>query len=399
LPLDRYPGRGGSVFVLRDGEPVGVVILGATARAAAWSALRAGLSPCTVDLFADRDLKAVARSVAVCAKSFPVGLVDAAEGLPDGPWMYTGPLENHTNLVGRLSHRRTLWGVDAAALARVRDPLEVARVLRSAGHAIPDVRLGDPSGLPRDGSWLCKPIASAGGIGVLRYLGQETDAPASDYYQQHVAGESLSAVFVGTNSGASLAGVTRQLLGHADSRYLYAGSIGPCPLPPLVMTRIRLLGEAIGSRFGVVGLFGIDLILDAEGTPWLVEINPRYTASVEVLELAQQVSLLDAHRRACTGEPLPRLRPERPAQFVAKAIVYASEDGVFDRELPLPAWGPSDPWRIPPFADLPERGTSLRAGDPVLTLLVSASSLETCAEKLEEQRAIVGNVSRGKAIV
>ena len=48
---------------------------------------------------------------------------------PAGPWMYTGALENHPDLVRALSERRPLWGNDAATLRRARSPLRVARSL------------------------------------------------------------------------------------------------------------------------------------------------------------------------------------------------------------------------------------------------------------------------------
>ncbi len=369
-----------------------LVILGATTRAAAWSALRAGLVPFAADLFADRDLKAVARSVHVEMQTFPDNLAAAAETFPEAPWIYTGPIENHPALVERVSRSRTLWGIDAAALSRVRDPIEVARVLGIAGHAVPEVRLSDPSGLPCDGSWLRKPIASAGGVGVRRYFGDQSEPFLGSYYQQHVAGESISALFMGTHRSTWLAGVTRQLLGRGDDPFAYRGSVGPYALPQCVIERIGSIGETVRAGFGLMGLFGIDLIVDAEGMPWPIEINPRYTASVEVLELACEVSLLDAHRRACNRELMLRLMlgPLNGRRFIGKEVVYASHDGVFERGMAVPDWSPTDPWRMPEYADLPEPGTPFRTGDPVLTLYASGLSLESCTEALRERRARVG---------
>ena len=57
---------------------------------------------------------------------------------------------------------RPLWGNDGSTLRAVRDPIAVAEALRRAGLPCPRVRL-EPEGLPRDGSWLVKPLASAGG--------------------------------------------------------------------------------------------------------------------------------------------------------------------------------------------------------------------------------------------
>src|SRR3954451_15729091 len=83
-----------------------VLILGASARAAAWSALRAGLSPSAADLFADRDLAAVALCRQVRRADYPEGLIGASEFMPPSPWFYTGALENRPGLVSRLARTR-----------------------------------------------------------------------------------------------------------------------------------------------------------------------------------------------------------------------------------------------------------------------------------------------------
>ena len=59
-----------------------------------WSALRAGLSPVAADLFADRDLAAVATCTRVALEAYPDGLIEAANAFPPGPWFYVGALEN-----------------------------------------------------------------------------------------------------------------------------------------------------------------------------------------------------------------------------------------------------------------------------------------------------------------
>ena len=84
------------------------------------------------------------------------------------------------------------------------------------------------------------------------------------------------------------------------------------------------MGATLAASFGLIGLFGVDLIL-RDDVPWPVEVNPRYTASVEVLELALGRSLLADHARACDAEPTgPVMAPValRP-RFVGKLIVFA----------------------------------------------------------------------------
>src|SRR5205823_2923863 len=130
-----------------------VLSLGASARPAAFSALRSGLRPYCADYFADRDLAAVCAVEQVDPTHAAGDFLAAAESLPPSPWFYTGGFENHPELVERIARRHQLWGVAAPALRAVRDPVRVARVLNEAGIPSPEVRL-ELRALPRDGSWL-----------------------------------------------------------------------------------------------------------------------------------------------------------------------------------------------------------------------------------------------------
>jgi predicted ATP-grasp superfamily ATP-dependent carboligase len=366
------------------------LILGASARAAASSARRAGLKPIAVDLFADRDLREIGPAQRIAAASYPEGVADAADAVPVAPWIYTGALENHPELVDRIARHRPLWGNDAPTLRAVRDPFAVAATLRQAGVRCPAVR-ADPKGLPLDGSWLVKPLASAGGRGIVP-LGKGDAGAVSPlcYYQERIAGTSLSALFVAGRGDATLAGVTRQCIGRRDSPFAYTGSLGPWPISPRVRARIEAIGRALAAGFGLVGLVGVDLIL-REGMPWPVEVNPRYTASVEVLELALGHSLLADHARACDPDAAARSVPITPRpcsrpSVVGKSIVFAPTRCRFPGSDD-PVATADDAFAIPRVADVPDAGTCFEVGEPVLTLIAGGRSMAACRLRLERRRA------------
>ena len=58
----------------------------------------------------------------------------------------------------------------------------------------------------------------------------------------------------------------------------------------------------MAEQFELLGLFGIDFMLDGEDV-WTLEVNPRYTASVEVVERFTGLSAISLHAEACTGAP------------------------------------------------------------------------------------------------
>ena len=347
-----------------------LLIVGITARAAGVSALRAGYRPLTIDAFADTDAASLfnARRVPLVTGLEP--LFQAAIAAPAGPWIYVAPFENHPEALDRITARRGPHsGTPSTALRTLRDPFALAALFHDHGCPCPELRT-IPDGLPTDGSWLTKPIASGGGLGVQHFDPDRTPERPPVYYQRKLAGRPLSAAFRSAGPGhVELVGLTEQLLGAPGSPFAYLGSLGPLKRPDQTTTAILRLGAAVASA-GAIGPFGVDLIL-SDGIPWPVEVNPRYTASMEVLERS-------ASRSVLTPEPWPSDLPTHRVH--GKAVVYAETTCILKDSPPAPksllehfALG---------AADIPSPGTVHRRGDPVLTVFSQASSLDACRTQL-----------------
>ncbi len=346
-----------------------LLIAGASTRAAAFSALRAGLSPICIDLFADRDLAALCPVTRVPSGCYPRGIPVLARSRPPSPWMYTGGLENHPDLVGRMAAARPLWGNGPDALRKVRDPYALAAAFAAAG--LPHIDVRRPSELPRANRWLAKPLAGTGGVGI-RFAGRRPPQ-AGTYLQRYIEGRPHAAVYVADAGGVRLVGVTRQLVGcdwlHAPP-FHYCGSVGPVACGGAW----QRLGEVVAEYASLSGVFGIDALM-REGVPWPVEVNPRYTASVEVVEYATGVSVL---------LPSPGFAGEG-GQKLAKGVYYAPADivvpaGPWDDVVGVP------PDRVPPFADVPARGERIAAGRPVMTLFATdETGLRAAAADLDRR--------------
>jgi uncharacterized protein len=365
---------------------VNLLIVGASARSAAWSARRAGLMPSAADLFADRDLASVAPCTRVCPRDYPDGLLDAADTFSPGPWIYTGAIENRPDLIEALSRQRPLRGNHAATVRDVRDPVAVSAILRAAGLPATETRSAPPN-LPLEGAWLRKPLASAGGLGIEHYTGSEATPERPSYYQRRCLGPSLSAVFVGTEAGAVLASITRQLIGRPGAAFVYRGNVAPWRVTDATARQLIAIGRVVAERFGLVGLFGIDFVVERDGEPRAVEVNPRYTASVEVIELAIGRPLLSDHLRACEGLRLQEFETPAPAprRHVAKEIVFAEAGFLFEGDAPVdfPA---TDPFRVPRAADIPHRGTRFAPGEPVLTVFGEGKTVGAALRALARER-------------
>jgi predicted ATP-grasp superfamily ATP-dependent carboligase len=356
-----------------------LIIVGASARAAAFSALRAGLKPWCLDLFADADLRARCPVEAIPVREYPRSLPARIAAAPPGPWLYTGGLENHPAIVGRIARDRPLLGNDTEALRLARDPVFVTNLLRSACLPYAEVSLREPD----DGrSWLAKPRAGAGGTGI-RFWQRGKRLPRRAYFQELIAGPSCAAIFGATPAGAQLLGVTEQLVGepwlHA-SRFHYCGSIGPLALTHSQRQTFQRLGDALTESCRLRGLLGFDCIW-RDGEPVPVEINPRYTASIEVLEFATNSAFLaaDAQREA--------------RSMVGKAILFARQALRFPNDGPwletLRNRRPAT--EMPAFADIPAAGTAIKAGWPILTLFSHSESADEVRDQLQ---ALAGELER-----
>jgi predicted ATP-grasp superfamily ATP-dependent carboligase len=358
-----------------------ILILGASARAAAFSARRAKFAPRAIDLFGDADLRALWPATKV--EDYPDGLLAAAVAAPPGPWMYVGGLENFPHLVEDLAARRPLWGNRGEVLARVRDALELADALARHGLPSPEVSSRPPAE-NASGTWLRKPRRSGGGIGIEVWTGEREVSHAGYYFQRFVEGTPCSAVYVAAGGRARLLGATRQLIGAAwtgAAPFHYAGSLGPPPLAARTTAELRRLGETLAREFGLVGLFGVDGVL-ADETFWTVEVNPRYTASVEVLERALGVAALTLHQQACRGN-LPPFEPPPAPRPAGKAILFAREPIAPRAELWRGTLREQENQRRPCVADIPSADDSIPRGAPVTTLLAEGDDLAGVEAELQ----------------
>ncbi len=322
--------------------------------------------------------------------------------------MYTGALENHPDLVDQMAWIAPLLGNPGDVLARVRSPWELAHALRHAGLLFPET-CASAEGLPSDGSWLVKTYHGASGSGVRLWDGErgagskEQEGIHSTVYQRRAAGVSCAAVYVAADGAAELLGVTRQLIGQpwlGAHGFQYAGSIGEWPVSDAARLTLERIGNTLAAQFELVGLVGVDFMLDGDEI-WTLEVNPRYTASVEIVERCTDVKAIAFHVAACNqslsidqragSSSTPGGAGDGPArsnaQFHGKAILFAKRDlkiseAIADESL---AEALRTPW--PTLGDVSSAGTLIESGRPILTVFAEGSTVEEIEQRLRERVA------------
>jgi uncharacterized protein len=288
-----------------------------------------------------------------------------------------------------MAELRPLWGNGPSTISASRSPFTVSRLLHESNLPCLDVQHTLRVGTER-GYWLRKPLRSAAGRDICsadELLATEEHTDPRFYYQRYIEGPSYSAVFVADRAGDTrLLGVTRQLVGERTLNakpFQYCGSIGLIELPGSALATLQRIGEVLTVGCHLRGLFGVDFILNDDG-PWLVEVNPRYTASVEVLEYATNTAFLALHRHAFEPASLVPIRQASESDFFGKAILYARDRMVMPAKTSTPR-SPFDPLRpfiMPVAADIPSAGEVIERGWPICTVFARGSSMEQCHERL-----------------
>jgi predicted ATP-grasp superfamily ATP-dependent carboligase len=386
-----------------------VVVAGVSTRAAAESAARAGFRVTAIDAFGDLDQHPLVAARTVERKFSAHAAARAARDVQCDAAAYLSSFENHPRAVATLATGRALWGNPPSVLRRVRDPLALARALRERGFAVPAVHAGlerrtltpepgtlnpepgtlnpEPGTLNREPSWLAKPLSSGGGRRV-RHWTPGTRLPRGCYVQAFVKGTPGSVVFAATGGRSVPLGISRQLVGdHAfgATGYQYCGSI----LMPHGDTdgEAAALSAAVAAEFGLAGVNGIDFI-SRGGRAYAVEVNPRWSASMELVELAYGVSVFGAHAAACARGQLPdfdlRAAQQAATRVFGKAIVFAQQDVEIGDTS---AWLPARPARpaLPALRDVPRAGEHIAVGQPVCTVFAEGQTVSECHDALVER--------------
>ena len=351
-------------------------------RAMAESARRAGYRVAAIDAFGDLDLLAVADHVVRCAPYSADRAARLAGGLPSDAVAYNSNFENNPTAVARLARGRELWGNRPNVLAGVRNPLTLARSLARLGFATPITRASAPAARPSDPitQWLLKPRRSGGGHAIIPWSGRKR-VPRRSILQERLRGIPASIIFAADGEHAVPLGLSRLLTGDrrvGAAGYRYSGNVLAAAGDPMLprdeelLVRVTALATAVTRAFGIAGVNGIDFIARA-GVPYPVEVNPRYTASMELAERHYGISIFAAHASALHGEltdfDLAHARA-RSRGALGKAIVYARRDVTVGDTT---AWLSDDTVR-----DIPPPQTRIPRGRPICTVFATGRDGASC---------------------
>ncbi len=182
-------------------------------------------------------------------------------------------------------------------------------------------------------------------------------APSGSYYQQKIHGRSASVLFIAAAGEVRLLSFNQQYCrapGQDDYQLLAVTNsldISDSQRQSLLQT-CKKLSQALGLR----GYQSLDVVIDDQAQIWLLELNPRPSASLQCLP--DDWPLLDWHLQACQGQ-LPDIENLPVAPPRVWYCCYASQGLTIPAQFDWPEYA----------CDLPAAETVFARNQVVCSLL------------------------------
>jgi len=340
------------------------LLVGLSTRALAESAVKAGRDIVSVDFFGDVDQEQICQTIGLqrtyggALGSFDPSLfLRAASQLEFDGVIYVAPLENHLHILERFETHSRIIGNGVKVVREVRDWKRVREFCKENDINFPQTV--DGAGL------IVKRKKSGGGMGI-HYLSRYV-------VQRYIKGSHYSASFLGNGETGKLVSVNEQLLGKKEfgaRNFWYCGNITPVDVGREDV--IESMCENAVAKFRLKGSCGIDFVV-GKGV-WMMEINPRPQATLEIVEKAYMINMVRMHTMAVEGS-LERVG--RPKRTWGKAIIYA------EKEVKMPDTGSWSTYGW--IKDIPHPRETIKKGEPLCTVLADGSDRDDCFEYLVQR--------------
>ncbi len=385
-----------------------VLVMGMDNVALALSAQRAGYNVFAVDHFGDQDLQLGCRewvsvirqrpgeSSGRLSRDFhPELLLQLAKDLLKEheiqAVLLSSGLDDSPEILFELNELVPILGNPPRIMERVRDEKVFFRELSHLGIAHPETAIVEDLQGAEESSKdigfpvIIKPGSRLGGAGIRRADDSQElgtafrEASLLDekvLIQEYISGTPASASLISSPKGATTLTLNEQLIGRRElgprDPFGYCGNVVPLLAPEEVVEKCKGIVERVAQHFNLLGSNGVDLVISEKGVPHVIEVNPRFQATLDCVESLLRINLVEAHVEACVEDQLPTISKEL-SLFCGRFIFYTPQRLVAPnlsffrgiRDIPLP-------------------GVIVERGEPLCSLILEATNRDRLLQEASE---------------
>ena len=382
-----------------------MLVTGVNVVSLAASARKAGYQVYATDHFGDQDLKRLCHESRSIVKQMPgrdcgqlsidfnpEALLQLTRELLknneiDAALLSSG-LDDSLDVLFELNDMIPILGNHPSVIEKARDKTRFFQELKRLGIPHPETAIVEDFEEAKEKSKdigypvLVKPLGGFGGAGIRkardpRELGQafRNAFPHDEkiLIQGYVSGVPASASLISSTNGAITLTLNEQLLGldevGQEEPFGYCGNVVPLVATKAVADRCKRIVERIASHFGLVGSNGIDFVISEEGTPYVIEVNPRFQGTLECVERVLGLNIVETHMKACIEGSLPSI-VKKPSVFCVRLILFAP------RRSMVPDLNTFEEVR-----DIPLPGVIIEKGEPVCSIIIEEKTRSSALKK------------------
>lgn len=278
----------------------------------------------------------------------------------DGALLSSG-LEDHPGVLESISDRVPILGNTPRIINNVRKKDVFFKTLERIGVPYPETVFAEDLDEARKKAKnigypvIVKPDRGYGGIGLRKAINAKTLEAIFKtvnrrcrrlLIQEFVNGKAASASLISSKGKAVTLTINEQLLGMRSlgqrEPFGYCGNIVPLSADQPIIDRCECVAERVVTDFRLIGSIGVDFVITNDGTPKVVEVNPRFQGTLECVEHVRGINMVKTHIDACTLGILPKI--EKYRCYCSRVILFARERSRIPdltafknvRDIPLP---------------------------------------------------------------
>jgi predicted ATP-grasp superfamily ATP-dependent carboligase len=369
-----------------------LLIIALSARPFVAAAVQAGFKVSAIDGFADSQTQAMASMTSVApfdndgfqAEAL-LAIIDTLDTNRYIGFIYGSGFEAQPTLLAEIAKRMPLLGNLPATLANVKSPRIFFSACARLGVAHPQTWTQANASLPLDG--LVKAVGASGGGHVQPYSNAKVSLDKQCYAQQKLHGLPVSVLFLAYAQQAALVGFNELMLAPTLALpYRYGGAVSQIDLTASEQDQLLKAAQQLTAEFSLLGLNSLDAVLQ-DGVAYVLEINPRLSASVGLYETVDgEMSLLAMHVAACKQAQTYTLPSSVAVKSgsVAQAVIYSELPLSIPANFIWPDWVQDCP--------SPQSSIQMHAGEPICTVLASADKADAAKQLLAIRVKMLNNL-------
>lgn len=305
-------------------------------------------------------------------------------------------LDDYFDVLYGLDELAPILGNSPEVIERVRKKTGFFKELKRLGIPHPETKIvknvdeAEAAAVEIGYPVVVKPIRGFGGLGIrtaqnsneIERAFLEASLVGKDVIvQEFNKGVHASVSFLVAEKNVKILTINEQMLGlrflSQQEPFGYCGNIVPLHFANSILESCRRITEKISFHFGLKGSNGIDLVISEDGTPYVMEVNPRFQGTLECVERVLGMNLVKSHIDACLHDSLPILK-EKTSNFCTRLVLYAPER-IVAPDLTV----------FPEVRDVPLPGAIIEKREPLCSIITAGKNRELSFQKAKKLAQLI----------